>query len=264
MCARITLAELEKPLRFCNRYVSTSAGQGDDGSVTNAVLGGASNDLGGALATIDAYTGKPPTVTGVNVLLKVHRGADQAFIRDVTLPGARAARPAGARAGRRCSASAATALTRTYTLRIPGDAAQRQPARCASSAPTPTRARAPSRRSSSATRTRRTRAAIPARRRSRSSPRGPRDRSAATASALRIGRSRDAGLPRRRLPHLRPGRDDGPRVPPLISRWPGSGRRCRAARARRSAAAPRAARRRTPRPRRPSSPRASRPASPRP
>ena len=25
-------------------------------------------------------------MTGVNVLLKVHRGADQAFIRDITLP----------------------------------------------------------------------------------------------------------------------------------------------------------------------------------
>ena len=33
MCARITIAEIKKPLRFCNRYVSASGGQGDDGGV---------------------------------------------------------------------------------------------------------------------------------------------------------------------------------------------------------------------------------------
>ena len=119
MCARITLAQVEKPLRFCNRYISTAAGQAEDGSVTNAVLSGASNDLGGALASIDAFTGKPPTVSGVNVLLKVHRGADQAFIRDVTLP-------ARVRPGQRVRARVSLQrvrgdrLTRTYTLRIPG------------------------------------------------------------------------------------------------------------------------------------------------
>ena len=32
MCARIALAELKKPLRFCNRYVSVSAGQAEDGT----------------------------------------------------------------------------------------------------------------------------------------------------------------------------------------------------------------------------------------
>ena len=89
-------------------HLRPSAGQAEDGSVTNAVLGGAANDLGGALATIDAYTGKPPTVTGVNVLMKVHRGADQAFIRDVTLP-ARVRPASGCARGCRSSASAATA-----------------------------------------------------------------------------------------------------------------------------------------------------------
>ncbi len=100
MCARISLAEIEKPLRFCNRYVSSSGGQSDDGGASNAVLSGAANDLGSALSTIDNYTGKPPSVTGVSVLLKVHRGADQAFMRDISLPRARAAGPAGARQGR--------------------------------------------------------------------------------------------------------------------------------------------------------------------
>ena len=31
MCARITVAELKRPLRFCNRYVSASGGQSEDG-----------------------------------------------------------------------------------------------------------------------------------------------------------------------------------------------------------------------------------------
>jgi hypothetical protein len=121
MCARITLAELKKPLRFCNRYVSVSAGQADDGSITNAVMSGAANDLGGALATIDAYTGKPPTVTGVNVLLKVRRGAEQAFIRSVSLP-ARVRPGQRVRARVRLQRVRGERLTRTYTVRIPGSA----------------------------------------------------------------------------------------------------------------------------------------------
>jgi hypothetical protein len=121
MCARITLEELERPLRFCNRYVSVASGQGDDGGVANAVLTGAAGDLAGALSTIDAYTGTPPNVTGVNVLLKLRRGAAQAFMRDVTLP-------ARARPGQRVRARVELqrvrggTLTRTYTLRIPRDA----------------------------------------------------------------------------------------------------------------------------------------------
>ena len=121
MCARIGIAELDKPLRFCNRYVSLASGEGDDGGLSNAVLSGAVTDLGGALATIDAYTGTPPRVTGVNVLLRVHRGADQAFLRSVSLP-------ASARPGQRVRARVSLQrvrggrLTRTYTVRIPGGA----------------------------------------------------------------------------------------------------------------------------------------------
>jgi hypothetical protein len=120
MCARISLAEIEKPLRFCNRYVSVSSGQSDDGGASNAVLSGAANDLGSALSSIDNYTGKPPSVTGVSVLLKVHRGADQAFIRDVSLP--KRVRP-----GQRVRVKVALQrvrgdkLTRTYTMQIPRD-----------------------------------------------------------------------------------------------------------------------------------------------
>ena len=182
MCARITLTEIDKPLRFCNRYVSVAAGQGEDGSITNAVMSGAANDLSGALASIDAYTGKPPTVTGVSVLLKVHRGADQAFIRDVSLPVARAARPARPRP-RRAPARA----RRAADPHLHGPHSRQRCATatsaCASSAPTPTRARTPSRRSSSArTKRRRTRAATRVPRRWRSSPRASARRSATTAS----------------------------------------------------------------------------------
>jgi hypothetical protein len=121
MCARITVAEIEKPLRFCNRYVSSSGGQSDDGGSSNAVLSGAADDLGSALGTIDAFTGKPPRVTAVNVLLKLHRGADQAFIGDISLP-------ARARRGQKVKVKVALQvvrggkLTRTYTMQIPRDA----------------------------------------------------------------------------------------------------------------------------------------------
>src|SRR4051794_693983 len=121
MCARITLAQLSKPLHFCNRYVSTVSGQADDGTSENAVISGAASDLGGALATIDAYTGKPPTVTGVNVLLKMRRGADQAFMRSVSLP-RRARRGQTVRARVKLQVVRGDTLTRTYKLRIPSNA----------------------------------------------------------------------------------------------------------------------------------------------
>ncbi|MDA0182699.1 hypothetical protein OJ997_20475 [Solirubrobacter phytolaccae] len=121
MCAKIALKEIEKPLRFCNRYVSTSATQSDDGSSLNAVLSGASSDLANAISSIDAYTGTPPQVTGINVLLKVRRGADQAFIRSVRLPSR--VRP-GQRVRARVSLQRVRGGTfaRNYTVRIPGDA----------------------------------------------------------------------------------------------------------------------------------------------
>src|SRR6478735_4488466 len=121
MCARIALQEIKAPLRFCNRYVSTALSQGDDGSTGNAVLSGAANDLAGALASIDAYAGTPPHVTGVNVLLKVRRGAEQAFMRSVSLPSS--VRP-GQRVRARVSLRRVrgATFTRTYTLRIPSDA----------------------------------------------------------------------------------------------------------------------------------------------
>jgi hypothetical protein len=86
MCARIRLAELKRPLRFCNRYVSTAQEQADDGSLGSAVTTRAAGDLAAALASVDAYTGRPPRITGVSVLLELRRGADQAFLRHISAP----------------------------------------------------------------------------------------------------------------------------------------------------------------------------------
>src|SRR5262249_16843816 len=86
MCARIGLKELKKPLRFGSRHVSVARGQGAGGSLGDALTTGAAGDRGTALASIDAYTGKPPRVTGVSVLLTMHRGADQAYISHVHVP----------------------------------------------------------------------------------------------------------------------------------------------------------------------------------
>ncbi len=121
MCARIGIKELAKPVRFCNRYVSVSAAQADDGSTLNAVLSGAANDLASAISSIDAYTGTPPQVTGVNVSLRVRRGADQAFIRSVRMPSR--VRP-GQNVRVRVSLQRVRGGTfaRNYTMRIPSDA----------------------------------------------------------------------------------------------------------------------------------------------
>jgi hypothetical protein len=66
--------------------VSTSSSISDDGSLGNAVTTGAASDLAQALGDIDAYTGKPPNVTQVSVLMTLRRTAEQAFIRRISLP----------------------------------------------------------------------------------------------------------------------------------------------------------------------------------
>ncbi|HWK26053.1 MAG TPA: hypothetical protein VNS09_05790 [Solirubrobacter sp.] len=121
LCARIGLAGVKRPLRFCNRYVSAGPTQGDDGGISNAVFSGVATDIGTALGMIDGYIGKPPVVTGVNALLKLHRGADQAFMRSVSLP--RTVRP-GQRVRVRVSLQRVRGarLTRSYTITIPRDA----------------------------------------------------------------------------------------------------------------------------------------------
>jgi hypothetical protein len=121
MCARITVAEVKKPLRFCNRYVSAQNSQTEDGGLSNAVLSGAADDLGSALGTIDAYTGKAPNVRAVDVLIKVHRGTGQAFLRDISMP-------SRVRQGQKVKVKVSLQvvrgpkLTRTYSMTVPRDA----------------------------------------------------------------------------------------------------------------------------------------------
>src|SRR4051794_412973 len=121
LCARITLAQRKPPLRFCNRYVSTSEAPLDDTTLGNAVVTSAALDVAAALGDVDAYTGKPPEVTGVSVLVKLRRGAEQAFMRGVSAP-------AVVRPGQRIKVRVrlqrvrGDRLRRTYTVRIPPDA----------------------------------------------------------------------------------------------------------------------------------------------
>jgi hypothetical protein len=118
MCARIEITELKKPMRFCNRYVSTASEQADDGSAINAVVSGAASDLASALGDIDAYTGQPPHVNRVSVLLKLRRTAEQAFMRRISAP--RRVRP-GQRIRVRVSLQRVRGarMERTYSVRIP-------------------------------------------------------------------------------------------------------------------------------------------------
>jgi hypothetical protein len=121
MCARIEVGELKRPMRFCNRYVSTASEQADDGSLTNAVVSGAASDLANALGDIDAYTGKPPHVSRVSVFLKLRRTAEQAFMRRISAP--TRVRP-GQRIRVRVSLQHVRGprMTRTYSVRIPSRA----------------------------------------------------------------------------------------------------------------------------------------------
>jgi hypothetical protein len=118
VCTDIRVAELSKPMRFCNRYVSSSATLSDDGSLGNAVTTGAAGDVGTALGDIDAYTGKPPTVTGVSVDMRLRRTAEQAFIRHVSLP--RRVRPGqDVRVKLALQQVRGDRFTRTYRVHIP-------------------------------------------------------------------------------------------------------------------------------------------------
>ena len=121
MCVRIRITELKAPMRFCNRYVSIAQEQAEDGSLGNAVTTNAAADLAGALSSIDAYTGKPPHIMSVDVLLELRRGAQQAFLRRISVP-------ARVRPGQTIRVKATlqrvrgAQFRRTYTLRIPGSA----------------------------------------------------------------------------------------------------------------------------------------------
>jgi hypothetical protein len=120
MCVRIRISELKGPMRFCNRYVSLAQEQADDGSLGNAVTTNAASDLASAISSIDAYSGKPPHILGVDVLLELRRGADQAFLRHISVPSR--VRPGQTiRVRATLQRVRGAQFKRTYKLRIPGD-----------------------------------------------------------------------------------------------------------------------------------------------
>lgn len=86
MCANIGVRELGKPLRICNRYVGAGGGGSGGGELSNVVASGAGADLESALTLITGYTGRALHITSVEAGVRVHRGADLAYMRDLKLP----------------------------------------------------------------------------------------------------------------------------------------------------------------------------------
>ena len=87
MCLRIELSGRDRPLRFCNTYVSRGgarAAQEDDGIGGVAAL--IAGDVGTAMAMIDEYNFGAPRVARVQVNMKLGRGLRQAFIMGAQAP----------------------------------------------------------------------------------------------------------------------------------------------------------------------------------
>ena len=78
MCARITVAERPKPMRFCNRYL-TRVGGGDAETGLGAAVPMVGDFLD-AVTRIDEYNFARLHVSGVEVNVKVRRGLRQAFM----------------------------------------------------------------------------------------------------------------------------------------------------------------------------------------
>jgi hypothetical protein len=86
MCVRINLRERRAPLRFCNRYVSTAVIAGEDVENASVVAARAATDVLDALTFVDQFKAARVHVTGVSALIRMRRGARQAFIRAVRVP----------------------------------------------------------------------------------------------------------------------------------------------------------------------------------
>jgi hypothetical protein len=81
MCVRIALEERERPIRFCNRYVSGGVPEGDAGG-----LGTLMTDFGSALSLLDAYNFGPLHVTRVDANLDLRRGLRQGYLLRARTP----------------------------------------------------------------------------------------------------------------------------------------------------------------------------------
>jgi hypothetical protein len=86
VCVQISIDGLERPARFCNRYVSSFPADEDFVGTANTVAARASQDVFDALAQIDDYQGTPPRIREVAVRMNLRRGEQRAFLRSVKLP----------------------------------------------------------------------------------------------------------------------------------------------------------------------------------
>jgi hypothetical protein len=86
MCLQIRIQELERPVRFCNRYVSAAPADPDFSGTSSVVAARASADVFDALAMVEDYKGRPPHVTEVAARIDVGRGQHLAFLRHVGMP----------------------------------------------------------------------------------------------------------------------------------------------------------------------------------
>jgi hypothetical protein len=120
VCVQIAIGGLARPVRFCNRYVSTFPADADFVGTANTVAARASQDVFDALAQIDDYQGTPPRIGEVAVRMDLRRGEQRAFLRRVKLP--RRVRP-GQRVRARVTLRRARGATfrRTYRVRIPSE-----------------------------------------------------------------------------------------------------------------------------------------------
>jgi hypothetical protein len=117
-CAQISIAGLERPVRYCNRYVSSFPADADFVGTANTVAARASSDLFEALTAIDDYQGPPPRVREIAVRMRIARGERRAFLRSVKLP--RRVRP-GQRVRARVTMRRVRGgiVRRSYRVRIP-------------------------------------------------------------------------------------------------------------------------------------------------
>jgi hypothetical protein len=120
VCFQITLAELRKPVHFCNRYVSSLPADADFVGTSNTIGALASTDVNDAVSKVDDYNGPPPHVKEIAVKMNLRRGEQRAFLRSVRLP--KRVHP-GQRVNLRAKLRKVRGpiLRRTYRVTIPSD-----------------------------------------------------------------------------------------------------------------------------------------------
>ena len=116
MCVTITLRELPKPARFCERYAI-------DGDGPNALAGALSTDVARAAGILTTFDFGVLHITSVEIGLRVRRGLRQAYMVDAT-------GPRSVRRGKKVKlklhlrrTGTGVRFTRTIKVRIPADTA---------------------------------------------------------------------------------------------------------------------------------------------